>query len=90
MPQIDVTRMELESLIQCVVECRLHATIESESCMFMNTEDLPDLHLKLENALELWINGGTVELPIPEQFKKLGVSKWEKEYPPHDEGIKND
>ena len=84
MPEIDVTRKELAALIACVMESRINE-VQDEF-----TEMLPDLHLKLENALELWINGGTVELPIPEQFKKLGVSKWEKEYPPHDEGIKND
>jgi len=83
-PQIDVTRKELEALIGCIMECRINGDVD------LDTEGFPDLHLKLENALELWINGGTVELPIPEQFKKLGVSKWEKEYPPHDEGIKND
>jgi len=83
-PQIDVTRKELEALIACVMESRINE-VQDEF-----TEMLPDLHLKLENALELWINGATIELPIPEHFRKLGVSKWEKEYPPHDEGIKND
>ena len=80
MPQIDVTRKELEALIACVMESRINE-VQDEF-----TEMLPDLHLKLENALELWINGATIELPIPEHFRKLGVTKWEKEYPPHDEG----
>jgi len=79
-PQIDVTRKELEALIACVMESRINE-VQDEF-----TEMLPDLHLKLENALELWINGATIELPIPEHFRKLGVTKWEKEYPPHDEG----
>jgi len=77
MPEIDVTRKELEALIACVMESRINE-VQDEF-----TEMLPDLHLKLENALELWINGATIELPIPEHFKRLGVSRWEKEYPPH-------
>jgi hypothetical protein len=87
MPSLEVTREELEDLIACVMESRCdyfgHSPTETLS-------RLPDLHLKLENALELWINGATVELPIPEHFRKLGVSKWEKEYPPHGEWNKND
>jgi len=78
MPQIDVTRKELETLIECVAYQRTELNMLPE-----DNEKLPDLHLKLENALELWINGATIELPIPEHFKRLGVSRWEKEYPPH-------
>ena len=85
MPNLDITRLELELLIECVAYQRTELNMLPE-----DNEKLPDLHLKLENALELWINGATIELPIPEHFRKLGVSKWEKEYPPHDEGIKND
>jgi len=77
MPQIDVTKEELEALIECVVECRIIGVQD----MFTNV--LPDLHLKLENALEQWVNGSTEELPVPEHFKALGVTKWEKVHPPH-------
>lgn len=77
MPQIDVTKEELEAIIKCVVECRINGDID------LDTEGLPDLHLKLENALEQWVNGSTEELPVPAHFKALGVTKWEKVHPPH-------
>jgi len=85
MPEIDVTRTELELLIECVAYQRTELNMLPE-----DNEKLPDLHLKLENALQLWIYGGTVELPVPEHFKRIGTVKWEKVYPPHDEGVVND
>ena len=77
MPSIDVTRKELEALIECVMESRINDVQDRF------TEMLPDLHLKLEVALELWINGATTEIPVPAHFKRLGVTKWEVEHPPH-------
>jgi hypothetical protein len=78
MPQIDVTRKELEALIEAILHSRLYNDGTPEEGIL-----LMELHLKLENALELWIHGATVEIPVPEHFKKLGVSKWEVEHPPH-------
>lgn len=82
MPNIEVTVKELEHLISCVMQSRANYanTVDHDYLM-----ELADLHLKLENALELWTNGGVVEIPVPAHLKKLGVQKWEKEYPPHPE-----
>lgn len=82
MPNIEVTRKELELLIDAMVILRVtggtgHADVDML---------LPDLHLKLENALELWIYGGEVKLPVTPRMKEMGVVGWTKVCPPHDEG----
>ena len=82
MPQIDVTKNELEHLIACVMDARADYADVGDHDYLMA---LADLHLKLENALQLWTEGGTVELPIPPSLQRLGVTKYEKEYPPHPE-----
>ena len=79
MPIIEVTKLELEALIECVMESRINDVQDRF------TEMLPDLHLKLEVALELWINGSTKELPIPPSLQRIGVTKYEEVYPPHPE-----
>jgi len=85
MPSIEVTRKELEALIENVmnhrIECKPDEEIRYEYCTMLSI-----LHSKLEDALELWINGGEVELPVPAHMKAMGVNKWTKVHPPHDEG----
>jgi len=78
MPSIDVTRKELEALIEAILHSRLYNEGTQEEGRM-----LAELHLKLEDALELWINGATTEIPVPAHFKRLGVTKWEVEHPPH-------
>jgi hypothetical protein len=48
---------------------------------------LINLHVKLEEALELWINGGLVEVPIPPHLQGIGIAAIHIEHPPHDEGV---
>jgi hypothetical protein len=81
MPSVEVTRKELEELIDAVMLHRCNHDGDADYGMM-----LTDLHLKLENVLELWIHGGEVELPIPAHMKAMGVDKWTRVYPPHDEG----
>lgn len=82
MPSIELTREQLEATIDAVMIHRINHDGDAEHGMV-----LAELHLKLENALELWIYGGSIELPVPEHMKKMGVRSWTKECPPHDEGV---
>jgi len=85
MPKFEVSREQLEDLIQAVMYLRTDLTLDFEM-----GERLVDLHIKLEDALELWINGGEVEIPVPPHYKAMGVNKWTLIHPPHDEGCKDD
>lgn len=78
MPSIELTREELEAAIDAVLLHRLNNDGDADYGMMLAT-----LHLRLENALELWINGGEVDIPVPEHMKAMGVSAWKKVYPPH-------
>ena len=81
MPHLEVTRKELEQLIESVMHLRSFGDVEFEFGV-----ELSLLHLKLEDALELWINGGTIEIPVSPKLKALGVCKHEIVHQPHDEG----
>lgn len=81
MPKLEVTRLELNALIDAVMLTRADQNLTPEL-----SELYSELHVKLETCLELWINGGEIELEVPPEFRKIGVSKWTKVLPPHDEG----
>ena len=81
MPKLEVTRHELELLIESVMYLRIFGDVEFDFGV-----DLSCLHLKLEDALELWINGGTIEIPVTPALRKLGVCNHEIVHQPHDEG----
>jgi len=87
MPKIELTRPELEALIDSVMVSRANvdpgfAGGDPEYGLM-----LAMLHLKLEEALELWINGGLVEMPIPPRLQGLGIASIHIDHPPHDEGV---
>ena len=82
MPKLEVTREELEDLIQSVMLLRCDLSVEPEM-----GQRLINLHVKLEETLELWINGGLVEVPIPPHLQGIGIAAIHIEHPPHDEGV---
>ena len=75
MIKLEVTVDELEALNNAIVLLRVCGDYTKPSI-------LPDLHLKLENLLELYTKGGEIELPIPERLRTLGVTRHVKVIPP--------
>ena len=89
MPTIEVTRDDLEDLIQAVMYTRLNVALEEKP----DTDFLLRLtyvHQRLENALEQWIYGWEEKIIIPENFLGKGIYSWTKVHPPHDEGCDHD
>ena len=87
MPKLEVSREELEILIDAVM---MHRIDTPPTCVggLDYIKKVADLHVKLEEALELWIHGGVVEVPIPDYLKDIkGISSMEIEHPPHDGGL---
>jgi len=86
MPNLEVTREELEILIDAMM---FHRIDTQPTCVggLEYIEKIGNLHVKLEETLELWINGGLIEMPVSEKMKALGVASIHREYPPHDEGV---
>lgn len=79
---LEVTRDEMEDLIQAVMLLRADLSIDPDM-----SYRLEELHIKLEERLDLWIHGGEIEVPIPEHLKGMGVASIHKVYEPHDEGV---
>jgi hypothetical protein len=90
MPSLDISREHLEDLIQAVMYARLNIALDSDPEVDPDTDfliRLAEVHLKLEDALDLWINGGIVDIPIPAHLQGMGIAGIQKVYPPHDEGV---
>jgi hypothetical protein len=89
MPHLEVTREHLEDLIQAVMYTRLNVALEEKPDTNFLLR-LMDIHTKLEDTLELWINGGIIELAIPPHLQNMGIHSIQKVCPPHDEGLTKD
>lgn len=85
--RLDFNKSELEDLISCVMLRR----VEEAHPDHMGAPDfdflmrLADLHLRLENALEVLTNGGEIKMPVSEEMKKLGVTDITMVYEPRGE-----
>jgi len=80
LPVVPVSKEELELLIATVLDARLTGEYTIDEAAM-----LADLHLRLEENLETWINGGEIELPITKRQAALGVTSHVRVYEPHEE-----
>ena len=82
MPILELSKEELEILVDAMM---FHRVNTQPDCVggLEYIEAIGNIHLKLETALEFWVNGGVEELPVPEWMKKLAVVSIQKVHEPH-------
>jgi hypothetical protein len=78
MPNVTLSKQDLDDLIDALLFMRVAGEPEFDLAM-----RLSDIHLRLENELEAWTNGGEIEIPLSPALKAAGAKQMFKVYEAH-------